>query len=69
MTVNIKSSMGCQMSWTKPCTNWCILKGLYISVTNLCNLVIRYTFNKLILKLTEYTSYEVSNLAEVGHES
>jgi hypothetical protein len=66
---NIKKVLGCQMSMTKPHIGLGIFKELYISVTNLCNLVSRYTFINLIPKLTQYTSYEVSNLAAVGHES
>jgi hypothetical protein len=66
---NIKKVVGCQMSMTKPHIELGISMGLYISVTNLCNLVTRYTFINLIPKLTQYTSYEVSNLAAVGHES
>jgi hypothetical protein len=66
---NIKKVLGCQMSMTKPQIGLVISMGLYISVTILCNLVTRYTFSKLIPKFTEYTSYEVCNLAEVGHES
>jgi hypothetical protein len=55
----------CQMSMTKPYTELGFLRGLYINVTNLCNLASRYTFNKLIPKLTEYTSYEVVNKSKV----
>jgi uncharacterized membrane protein len=65
----IKKVLGCQMSVTKPCIDMGFLKCLYISVANLCNLVTRYTFDKLIPKLTQYTSYEVIKLAEVGHTS
>ena len=58
----------CQMSVTKPCTNMGISKGLYINVTNSCNSAIRYTFDKLVLRLTEYTSYEAVNIgSEVTH--
>ena len=53
------------MSVTKPHTELGISQGLYIYLANLCNLVIRYTFNKLKQKLTEYTSYEVVNLCKV----
>jgi hypothetical protein len=66
---NIKKVLGCQMSMTKPHIELGFSTGLYISVTILCNLVTRYTFINLIPKLTQYTSYEVSNLAEVGHAS
>lgn len=57
------------MFMTNPYANWCNYKYLYINVTNLCNLATRYTFSMLILKLTEYTSYEVGNIAEVGQIS
>jgi len=66
---NIKKVLGCQMSMTKPHIELGVSINLYISATILCNLVTRYTFTKLIPKLTEYTSYEVSNLAAVGHAS
>ena len=66
---NIKKVLGRQMSMTKPQIQLGFSMGLYISVTILCNLVTRYTFINLIPKLTQYTSYEVSNLAAVGHES
>ena len=52
----------CQMSVTKPCTNMGISKDLYINVTRVCKSVVRYTFNKLKQKLTEYTSYEAVNI-------
>lgn len=52
------------MSMTNPCDNWCISKGLYINLSNLCNLLIRYIFNKLVPKLTKYTSYKVGNLSK-----
>ena len=52
------------MSVTKPHANMGIFVALYINVSILCNLVIRYTFDKLTLKLTEYTSYEVGNLSK-----
>ena len=52
------------MSVTKPHADMGIFVALYINVTDMCNLTIRYTFNKLILKLTEYTSYEVGNLSK-----
>jgi len=64
-----KESTFCQMSMTKPCSNLGIYKGLYINVTILCNLVTRYTFDKLIPKLTQYTSYEVVKVAVVGQIS
>ena len=60
-----KESTFCQMSMTKPHTELGISKGLYINVTILCNLVTRYTFNKLPPKFTEYTSYEVGNPSKV----
>ena len=50
---------------TKPHSDMGIFVALYINVTILCNLVIRYTFDKLIPKLTEYTSYEVNKTVEV----
>lgn len=60
-----KESTFCQMSMTKPHTELGFLRVLYINVTNMCNLAIRYTFNKLIPKLTEYTSYKAGNLSKV----
>lgn len=55
----------CQMSVTKPHIDMGIYKNLYIIVKNLCNLAIRHIFNKLILRLTEYTSCEVGNPSKV----
>jgi hypothetical protein len=55
----------CQMLITKPCTNLGILQRVYINVLNLCDSVVKYTFDKLILRLTEYTSYEVGNQSKV----
>ena len=60
-----KESTFCQMSMTKPCSNLGIYKGLYINVTNLCQHMFRYTFDKLTIKLAKYTSYKVGNFSKV----
>jgi hypothetical protein len=60
-----KESTLCQMSMTKPHTDLGILQGVYINVSNSCNSAVRYTFDKLIPKLTQYTSYEVGNPRKV----
>jgi hypothetical protein len=60
-----KESTFCQMSMTKP--NF-LLKNCLTNVYRLnkfAKLLTRYTFNTLIQKLTEYTSYEVVNLCKV----
>ena len=66
---NIKEQTLCQMSMTKPHTDLGILQGLYINVTNSCNSDYRYTFNKLVQKLTKYTSYKVVKVVVVGQIS
>jgi hypothetical protein len=60
-----KESTFCQMSMTNPHEKWCISKALYINVTNLCQHMFRYTFDKLTIKITKYTSYEVGNFSKV----
>jgi hypothetical protein len=60
-----KESTLCQMSMTKPHTDLGILQRVYINVSNSCNSSVRYTFDKLIQKLTKYTSYEVGNPSKV----
>ena len=50
---------------TKPCTNMGIFNGMYINVTNMCNLVTRYTFSKLSNKFTEYTLCIAGNFSKV----
>jgi len=60
-----KESTFCQMSMTKPHTECWIFHGMYIFMSFLCNLVNRYTFNKLIPKLRQYTSYKAGNLSKV----
>ena len=67
-TLISKMLLVCQMSMTKPHIELGISRGLYINVANLCNLVIRYTFDRFKQKLTQYTSYEVMYIdSEVTH--
>ena len=54
----------CQIFVTKPHTDMGFFVALYINLTNMCNLVTRYTFSKLSNKFTEYTSYEIGNLSK-----
>lgn len=54
-----------KLIWTKPSANMGICNCMYINVTNSCNSEVRYTFDKLILRLTEYTSCEVGNPSKV----
>jgi hypothetical protein len=68
-TLTSKMLLACQILITKPCTNMGIFNGMYINVTNMCNLVTRYTFSKLSNKFTEYTSCEVEEVAELGQIS
>lgn len=49
---NIKKVLGCQMFVTKPFINMVFSKYLYISVVDLCKF------------LTQYTSYQVRNIAK-----
>lgn len=42
-----------------------ICNTMYINVSNSCYSAIRYTFNKLVPKFTEYTSYQAGNLSKV----
>ena len=55
----------CQMSMTKPHTDLGKLQMVYINVSNSCNSSVTYTFDKLIQKLTKYTSYKVGNPSKV----
>jgi len=60
-----KESTLCQMSMTKPSfllKNY--LTGVY-RLNKFAKLLTRYTFNKLLPKLTEYTSCEVGNQSKV----
>ena len=61
--------LACQMSVTKP--NFLLkncLTNVYL-LNKFAKLLIRYTFNTLIQKLTEYTSCEVKEVAELGQIS
>jgi hypothetical protein len=62
---SIQEQRMCQMLITKPHTDLGTLQAMYINVSNSCNSAFRYISNKLVPKLTEYTSYEVVNLCKV----